>query len=64
MSAGSKFYVASGRGTPVFLVDETGETAAFDRLEDARESAQATPMCMALGYVILEWNEAGFVEAH
>lgn len=60
----SQFYIASGRVVPVLLVDEEGEPAALDTLEQAREAAQRSFMTRAMGGVILEWNEDGYVDTH
>jgi len=60
----SQFFVMSGRAEPIFLVDETGESARFDTLEAAQESARDTVMCQAFGCVIIEWDEHGYVETH
>jgi hypothetical protein len=60
----SWFFLLSGKVTPIFLVDADGEPAWLPTLEEAREAALRTPMCMALGYVIIEWNEHGFMEAN
>jgi hypothetical protein len=55
----SKFYVISGRNVPVLMVDEDGEPAAFDTAEEARTSASVTPMCRAMGFIVIEMNEHG-----
>lgn len=59
----TRFYVVSGR-EPVVLVDEAGDPAHFDSLDDALEAAASTPMCMQLGYVIIECDDNGVVGAH
>jgi len=60
----SKFYLLSGRGEPVFLVNEEGESAFLDSLEAARESAMSSTMTRALGGVIIEWDDNGYVDSH
>lgn len=54
-----RFFVLSGRAEPVILVDENGDPASFSTGEEARESADRTPMCMALGYMVLEMCDEG-----
>lgn len=60
----SRFYILSGKNEPFFLVDEEGEPGHFDNLERAQEVANQSFMSMAHGYVIIEWNDNGFVEVH
>lgn len=55
----SYFYLLSGRVQPVFLVDEDGEPALFNSEKEARAAALRNPMCMSIGYIIIEMDDNG-----
>jgi len=57
--SGSEFYMISGRREPVILVDEEGDPASFDSAEEAERSTSLTPMCQAMGHIVIEVDDNG-----
>jgi len=60
----SRFYALAGKREPIFLVNERGDLAHYSTLEKARAAAANSFMGKAFGFVIVEFNDKGYVATH